>query len=75
MATPRVFELTQCGDPYNPYGYDVREYEGSPLNKDTLCIFRGDISPIQGWQAAKRKLKGMYPGCVVLTYSSSLGGR
>jgi hypothetical protein len=58
-----LFEIMRTGDPYNRTGWDVREYEKS--FDDDICIFRGDLSPIQGRDNAIRKLRKMYPGCKI----------
>jgi hypothetical protein len=59
----RLFELVPTGDPYNKFGWDVREYRDS--YDEGTCIFRGDLSPIRGKQSAIRKLRQLYPGCRV----------
>lgn len=58
-----LFEILLTGDPYNKTGWDVREYEKS--YDDGVCVFRGDLSPIQGRDNAVRTLKRLYPGCEV----------
>lgn len=63
MDTPKLFEISRTGDPFNKTGWDVREYEKS--FDDSTCIFRGDLSPIQGRDNAKAALRRMYPGCKV----------
>ncbi len=59
----KLFEILRCGDPYNKYGWDVREYQES-FEEDT-CTYRGDISPIQGRDNAIRYLRRNYPGCKI----------
>ena len=63
QATIRLFEIQTTGDPYNRTGWDVREYQNS-FDEDT-CIFRGDLSPIQGRDNAIRQLRRQYPGCKI----------
>ncbi len=58
-----LFEIKQCGDPFNKTGWDVREYQDS--YEETTCTFRGDLSPIQGRANAVATLKRLYPGCTV----------
>lgn len=58
-----LFEILRTGDPYNKTGWDVHEYEKS--YDDNTCVFRGDLSPIQGRGNAVRTLKRLYPGCKV----------
>jgi hypothetical protein len=60
---PKLFEILRCGDPYNRTGWDVREYEKS--FDDIICIYRGDLSPIQGRDQTLRTLRQMYPGCKI----------
>ncbi len=60
---PRLFEIGQCGDPFNRTGWDVREFEND-LDED-VCIFRGDLSPIQGRDRCVRYLRRNYPGCKI----------
>lgn len=57
----KLFELVRTGDPYNKHGYDVREYENS--YKDGYCVFRGDLSSIQGRERTKTLLRRLYPEC------------
>jgi len=59
----KLFSINRCGDSFNKYGWDVKEYEKS--YEDRFCIFRGDLSPIQGRDRAIRYLKRAYPGCKV----------
>jgi hypothetical protein len=58
-----LFEILPTGDPFNKNGWDVREYRTS--YRDRFCIFRGDLSPIQGRDNAIATLKRLYPGCKV----------
>lgn len=58
-----LFEILRCGDPYNRTGWDVHEYAKS-FDEDT-CVYRGDLSPIQGRDRAIRILRRMYPGCKI----------
>ena len=59
----RLFLVKRTGDPFNRHGWDVCEFEKS--FDDGTCIFRGDLSPVQGRDNAVRLLRRMYPGCVV----------
>lgn len=65
MEPVRLFTIKPTGDPFNRHGWDVTEYEKS--YKDNTCIFRGDISPIQGKENAILYLERFYPGCKVKT--------
>lgn len=58
-----MFEIFPTGDPYNRTGWDVREYEKS--YDDRFCIFRGDISPVQGKRNTILLLRRMHPGCEI----------
>jgi hypothetical protein len=60
-----LFEIYPTGDPYNKTGWDVREYKHS--YDEPTCIFRGDISPIQGRANTIAFLRQFYPGCKVRT--------
>lgn len=59
----RLFEIKHTGDPFNRHGWDIHEYAQS-FNDDT-CIFRGDLSPVQGRDNAIRLLRRMYLGCKI----------
>ncbi len=59
----RLFEIERCGDPYNRHGWDVREFQSS--YDEPTCVYRGDLSPIQGRDRTIRTLRRMYPGCKV----------
>jgi hypothetical protein len=59
----KLFEIVRCGDPYNRTGWDVREYKES--FDEPTCIYRGDISPIQGRERTIRYLRRTYPGCKI----------
>lgn len=59
----RLFEVLRCGDPYNRTGWDVREYQQS--FDESICTYRGDLSPTQGRDNTIRKLRRMYPGCKI----------
>lgn len=64
MATERkLFGIRKCGDPFNRTGWEVTEYKNS--FEEDVCVFRGDLSPIQGRDKAVRKLRRMYPGCKI----------
>lgn len=41
----------------------LREYKNSFDEK--ICVYRGDISPIQGRDRAIAYLRKMYPGCKI----------
>ena len=58
-----IFEIIRTGDPYNDDGWDIREYNES--FDETVVIFRGDLSPIQGLDNAINRLKKLYPGCTI----------
>lgn len=58
-----LFEILPCGDPYNPTGWDIREYKAS--YDEQTCIFRGDLSPSQGRDATEIMLRRLYPGCTI----------
>ncbi len=60
---PKLFEILPTGDPYNRTGWDVREYDKS--FDETTCIFRGDISPVQGRENTKALLRRLHPGCKI----------
>lgn len=53
------FEIYPCGDPYNKYGWNVREVT------DKGCFYRGDISPMQGKNNTIRYLRRNYPKCKI----------
>lgn len=59
----RLFEIKPTGDPYNRTGWDVHEYEKS--FDERFCVFRGDLSPMQGRDNTIRYLRRHYPGCKV----------
>lgn len=59
----RLFEIERCGDPYNKTGWDVREF-GKSFDEST-CIYRGDLSPMQGRDRTIRYLRRNYPGCKI----------
>lgn len=58
--TPREFEIYPTGDPHNRTGWDVSE-------KDVggHWFFRGDLSPIQGRDRAKARLRMLYPTATI----------
>jgi hypothetical protein len=57
----KLFTVTPCGDPYNRAGWDVHEYANS--FDEPTCVFRGDLSPIQGKARTIQTLRRLYPGC------------
>ena len=59
----QLFEIVPTGDPYNRFGWDIREYKDS--YDEPTCVFRGDLSPHQGRDATVRMLRRLYPGCKV----------
>ena len=42
-----------------------RSYVSQGSFDEPTCVFRGDLSPIQGRDNAIRELKRLYPGCKV----------
>lgn len=63
MDTQHLFEIKPCGDPYNRHGWEVMEYQDS-FDEDT-CVYRGDLSPMQGRDRTIRYLRRVYPGCKI----------
>lgn len=59
----RLFEIQTTGDPYNKTGWDVHEYQDS--FEEQTCVFRGDLSPMQGRDNTIRYLRRLYPGCKI----------
>ncbi len=65
----KLFEIFPTGDPYNKTGWDIREYDKS--FDETICIFRGDLSPSQGCDRTVRMLRNMYRGCKIRVSESA----
>lgn len=57
----RLFTIGECGDPYSVNAWVVREYKNSFA--ETVCVYRGDLSPIRGKRRAVETLRRLYPGC------------
>lgn len=67
-SSDMMFLVNRTGDPYNRYGWDVHEYEGS-FEEPTSVIFHGDISPVCGLRRTKYLLRRLYPGCRIRVFN------
>jgi hypothetical protein len=66
ITRQRLFEILPCGDPYNRYGWEIREYRDS--FDEEFPIYRGDLSPIKGRDRTIQMLRALYPGCKIRTF-------
>lgn len=58
-----MFEIKPTGDPYSKHGWDVYEYKES--FDEPTCVFRGDLSPVQGKRNTIDMLRRLYKGCKI----------
>jgi hypothetical protein len=63
MNATHLFSINRTGDPFNKTGWDVHEYQHS--FDETICTFRGDLSPSQGRDRTIQMLRSLYPGCKI----------